>query len=245
MEKDLFINEEIRNDELLKLMQQMRAEKTPEKMLEVLKLAAASDFIVPVDVTADGRYAFHAVGDKKARRFAVAYSDTGSFVTLEKNEDQKGVKASFEDLMALVLESDLKFDGVIINPGASEVIFGRELLESINKPMKAEPVDMKVVKPAEYPPRLEQMIKEFCKDEPRICKVYVNLLMTSDDKDMRWLFGIETSAKGEEQVYIFDTFARFMKPYLQGVEPIVASTLEEYVKQAIKEGKLFYEDSQC
>ena len=42
MEKDLFINEEIRNDELLKLMQQMRAEKTPEKMLEVLKLAADS-----------------------------------------------------------------------------------------------------------------------------------------------------------------------------------------------------------
>ena len=243
MAEDIYIKEELKNDELLLLMHQMRQEKTSEKMLEVLKKAAASYFIVPVDVTAEGKYAFHAVGDKNARRFAVAYSDTGSFVTLEKNENQKGVRASFEDLMALVLESDLKFDGVIINPGASEVIFGKELLESINKPMKADPVDMKVVKPAEYPPELSRMIKEFCKDEPRIGKVYVNLLMSSDEKDMRWLFGIDTRVKGEEQVYIFDTFVRFIRPYLQGVEPIVASTDEDYVKQAIKEGKLFYEDT--
>ena len=49
MGQDIFIHEEIRNDELLKLMHEMRQERTSEKMLEVLKLAAASSFIVPVD----------------------------------------------------------------------------------------------------------------------------------------------------------------------------------------------------
>ena len=87
MEQDLFFNEELRNDELLKLMHEMRSEKTSEKMLEVLKLAAVSAFIVPVDVTPEGRYRFHAVGDRNGRRFAVAYSDTGSFITLEKDEN--------------------------------------------------------------------------------------------------------------------------------------------------------------
>lgn len=242
MSDDMFINEELRNDELLKLMHEMRADKSSAKMLEVLKLAAASSFIVPVDITSEGRYRFHAVGDKKGRRFAVAYSDTGSFITLEKDEDQKGVKASFEDLMALVLESDLRFDGVIINPGASEVIFGKELLESISKSMNA-PVDMKVVTPREYPPKLRDKINEFCKDEPSVHKVYVNLLMTSDNKDMRWLIGVDTSLEGEQRAYMFDTFSRFIAPYLQNTEPLVASTDEEYVKAAIKEAKLFYEVS--
>ena len=84
MNQDIFIHEEIRNDELLKLMHDMRQERTTEKMLEVLKLAAASPFIVPVDVKPDGGFSFHAVGDNKGRRFIVAYSDTGSFMTSEK-----------------------------------------------------------------------------------------------------------------------------------------------------------------
>lgn len=245
MEQDIFVHEEIRNDELLKLMHDMRQERTSEKMLEVLKLAAASAFIVPVDVKSDGRFSFHAVGDNKGRRFIVAYSDTGSFMTSEKSEDPKGVKSSFEDLMEAVTAKELRLDGVIINPGASEVIFGKELIESIKgqmAPQEDEPtLDMHVATPSEYPPKLKEMIAEFCRDEDRISKVFVRLLVTPDGNTMKWLLGVETSSQGEERQYLLDTFKRFITTYLQNIEPIVSSTDEDFVKQAVKDADPFYE----
>lgn len=245
MDQDIFVHDEIRNYELLKLMHDMRQERTTEKMLEVLKLAAASPFIVPVDVKPDGGFSFHAVGDNKGRRFIVAYSDTGSFMTSEKSEDPKGVKSSFEDLMEVVTAKGLRLDGVIINPGASEVIFGKELIESIKgqmAPQEEEPtLDMHVATPSEYPPKLKEMIAEFCRDEDRISKVFVRLLVTPDGNTMRWLLGVKTSSQGEERQYLLDTFKRFITPYLQNIEPIVSSTDEDFVKQAVKDADPFYE----
>lgn len=245
MNQDIFVHEEIRNDELLKLMHEMRQERTSYKMLEVLKLAAASAFIVPVDVKPDGRFSFHAVGDNKGRRFIVAYSDTGSFMTSETSEDPKGVKSSFEDLMEVVTAKELRLDGVIINPGASEVIFGKELIESIKGQMEPDKdeqtLDMHVAETSEYPPRLKEMIGEFCRDEASISKVWVRLLTTPDGGTMRWLIGVQTSSEGEQRQYQFDTFKRFITPYLQNVEPIVASSDEDFVIQAIKDADPYYE----
>ena len=245
MAEDIFIHEEIRNDELLKLMHEMRRDRSSEKMLEVLKLAAASSFIVPVDAADNGKFSFHAVGDKNGRRFVVAYADTGSFMTSEKSEEPKGIKASFEDLMAVVMQDALRLDGVIINPGAAEVIFGKELIKSISEQMSSnedqDSLDMQVAVPTEYPPRMKEMIAGFCKDEHRISKVYVRLLATPDKSVMKWLLGVETSAEGDEKKYLLDTFGRFMKPYLQGVDPITAGTDEEFVRQAIKDAEAFYE----
>ena len=245
MEQDLFITEEIRNDELLKLMHEMRQERTSEKMLEVLKLAAASAFIVPVDASPDGRFSFHAVGDNKGRRFIVAYADTGSFMTSEKSEAPKGVKASFEDLMDVVLQESLRLDGVIINPGAAEVIFGKELIESIKGQMapseEEQPtLDMQVATPAEYPAKLKEMIEQFAADEPRMSKVWVKLLVTPDGSTMRWLLGVEAACEGEELNYLLDTFKRFVTPYLNNIEPVVASSGEDFVQQAVKDAEPYY-----
>ena len=243
MEQDIFIHEEIKNDELLKLMHEMRQERTSEKMLEVLKLAAASSFIVPVDASSDGRYSFHAVGDNKGRRFIVAYADTGSFMTSEKSEEPKGVKASFEDLMDVVTQESLRLDGVIINPGAAEVIFGKELIKSIKgqmAPPEEDTLDMQVATPAEYPPKLKEMIEQFAADEARISRVWVKLLVTHDGNTMRWLLGVEASCEGEELSYLLDTFKRFITPYLNNIEPVVASSQEDFVRQAVKDAEPFY-----
>lgn len=244
MQQDMFITEEIRNDELLRLMHEMRQERTSEKMLEVLKLAAASAFIVPVDASADGRYSFHAVGDNKGRRFIVAYADTGSFMTSEKSEDPKGVKASFEDLMDVVTTASLRLDGVIINPGAAEVIFGKELIESIKGQMtssqEGSTLDMQVATPAEYPSGLKEMISQFAADEPLVSKVWVKLLVTPDGSTMRWLLAVEAKGEPEQINYMLDTFKRFITPCLQGAEPVVASASEDFVKQAIKDSEPFY-----
>ena len=85
------------------------------------------------------------------------------------------------------------------------------------------------------------MLKQFALDETRVSKVWVRLLATDDGSMMRWLIGVETSAQGDERQYIFDTLKRFITPILGNVESIVASSDEDYVKQAIKDVKPFYE----
>lgn len=242
MNDDIFLKEEIKNDELLKLMHEMRSDRSQEKMLEVLRSAAQAAYAVPVDVNSDGRYSFHAVSDSKKRKFIVAYSDTSSLITTEIDENQKAVKSSFEDLMEVVLNDKLNLDGVVINPGASEVVFGKELLNSIKQQMAGDDtVGMCVADPKEYPPRMKEMIENYAKEEPSLNKVYVRLLVSQDKEELRWLLVADTSLEGEQRQYMLDTFKRFMKPYLDGIDLIVASKDEEYVSEAIKDVKPFYE----
>lgn len=242
MNEDIFLKEEIKNDELLKLMHEMRSDRSQEKMIEVLKSAAVAAYAVPVDVNSEGRYSFHAVSDSKNRKFIVAYSDTSSLITTEKDENQKAVKSSFEDLMEVVLNPGLGLDGVVINPGASEVVFGKELLSSIKEQMAGDDsVGMCVAQPAEYPPRMKEMIENFALEETSVKAVYVRLLVSQDQKELRWLLVVDSSLEGEQKQYMLDTFKRFMKPYLDGIEGIVATPEEEFASQAIKDVKPFYE----
>jgi hypothetical protein len=164
-------------------------------------------------------------------------------MTSEKSEEPKGVKASFEDLMDVVTQESLRLDGVIINPGAAEVIFGKELIESIKgqmTPPEEDTLDMQAATPAEYPPKLKEMIEQFAADEARISRVWVKLLVTPDGNTMRWLLGVEASCEGEELSYLLDTFKRFITPYLNNIEPVVASSQEDFVRQAVKDAEPFY-----
>lgn len=242
MNEDIFLKEEIKNDELLKLMHEMRSDRSQEKMLEVLRSAAVAAYAVPVDVSTNGRYSFHAVSDSKNRKFIVAYSDTSSLITTEKDENQKAVKSSFEDLMEVVLNPGLNLDGVVINPGASEVVFGKELLKSIKEQMAGDDtVGMSVAQPLEYPPKMKEMIANFAQEEKSLNAVYVRLLVSQDQKELRWLLVVDSSLEGEQKQYMLDTFKRFMKPYLDGIEGIVATPDEEFAAQAIKDVNPYYE----
>lgn len=243
MSDDIFFKGELRNDELLKLMHELRSEKTSPKMLEVLKCAASSEFIVPVDFK-NGKYGFHAVGDSRGRRFIVSYADTGTFVTTESDENQKGVKSSFEDLMAVALDDSLGLDGIIINPGSAEVVLGRELLESVNGQMRSssdDQTEMIAGDPSEYPAGLEDAVKNFAVDEPAVKRIFVKVLTSRDGSVMRWLFVIDTDESGEMKDYLLDTFTRYIGPYLGGFEPVVADLGQDFARKAAGSGKAFYE----
>jgi len=242
MADDVFFEGELKGEELLKLMHELRADRSNEKMLGVLKCAAASDFLVPVDVK-DGKFSFHAVGDNKGRRFIVVYGDSGSFKTLEKDEHQKCVRASFEDVMQTVLEPSLNLDGMIINPGASEVIFGKELLQSINGQMSPQDdgVDMQVLDAANFPPRMKGLVEGFAREEKRLKKVWVRILKSTETEELKWLIVLSLDVEGDERDYIIDTFSRYITPCLEGVESVVTGDDKDWVQDAIKDTEPFYE----
>ena len=90
--------ERIENERLVELMGRIREDSSEENMIALLKEAAVSRFIVPVDGS-EGDYSFHAVSDSKGLKYMVVYADTDSFeVAFEgKKEPQNGVLAGFAE----------------------------------------------------------------------------------------------------------------------------------------------------
>ena len=62
--------ERIENTELVELLGKIREDNGEENMIALLKVAAASKFIVPVDGD-EGNYSFHAVSDKNGLKYMV------------------------------------------------------------------------------------------------------------------------------------------------------------------------------
>ena len=124
---DIFVKGEITNPELKRLMGKMHEMKSEQLMLDVLSEAARSRFLVPVTGEV-GSMSFHAVSDEQARRFLAVYSETDDFKKNVKDDNVKCIEAKFEDLIECVLAKDLRLDGMVVNPGSDEVIFGREML---------------------------------------------------------------------------------------------------------------------
>ena len=98
------MNERIENAGLVELLGKIREDNSEENMIALLKEAASSRFIVPVDGD-EGSYSFHAVSDKNGLKYMVVYSDTDSFEVAfqDKYKDQKGVAAGFGDLIEVVM----------------------------------------------------------------------------------------------------------------------------------------------
>lgn len=242
MAEDIFIHETIRNPKLLDLLKKVKKEGTPEVMLEVLKEASVSKLIVPV-TESDRGVSFNAVTDKKKRRFIVVFSDTDSFDINKATDDQKAVTSTFEDLMEVVLTPSFYLDGMIINPGSEDVLFGSELLEMIKEQMApASEVDVKVGDPDHYPDNFYKMMKEFMIDEKRVTKIYVRLFHQLKDDVTSWMFILDiTSDNLEERKYICETFNRFMAPYTDGLNSVTIDINEEYAREAVADVKPFCE----
>lgn len=239
MEKDFFIHEKIENNRLLELMRKMRKDRTSQNMLDVLSEAAGCTFVVPVEIVND-TFSFHAVGDKNGRRFMVVFSDTDTFDINKKDDDSKAVSSSFVDLIDAACQENLGLDGVIINPGAEEVILGKDMLMDIRKNMAPENT-VKIGDPDKYPVNMKKMILEFCKDEPRISKVFVRFFQNEDASSQGWLFIVACDAPEEERKYIFDTFNRFMTPHCDRLQCFTAGADEDYAVQAAEGAKPIYD----
>ena len=79
--------ERIENERLVELLGSIRQDSSEENMIAVLKEAAVSKFLVPVDGS-EGSYSFHAVSDSKGLKYMVVYCDSDSFEVAFENKKE-------------------------------------------------------------------------------------------------------------------------------------------------------------
>lgn len=244
-----YLNHKIDNPKVASAMSKVREDNSPEAMTELLKAAAEAMFIVPISEN-DGNIGFHAVQDKKGRKFLVVYIDSLSYETAQVNAGDyfKAVEAGFGDLTMTVLAPNVNLDGFILNPGNGEVIFGKEMLQMIYEQMGGDEankddgmLNIKVGTPDHYPVNLKNMMNEYAKDDDRIEAVYVKLTEDNDTKELRWLLVIKSSLEeGDTRKYLYETYGRFLRSSLDGMGVMAIDVSEDFIQPYIKDEKPFW-----
>lgn len=237
--------ERIENTELVKLLGKIRSDNSEENMIALLKEAAASRFIVPVDGT-EGSYSFHAVSDKNGLKYMVVYSDSDTFEVAFENKykKQQGVAAGFGDLIEVVMSEKMGLSGFVINPGVEEVLFGKDMIKLIAQQMGiGGDGTAKVGEPDKYPPKLLDALNEYLKIEPSVSRIWVRLMRENGTDRLTWLIIAESSLEGEPLKYMLDNMRKYCLPYLDNMDAYCASSKEGFASQVINGVKPFCEVS--
>ena len=233
--------ERIENEKLVELLGRIRQDSSEENMIAVLKEAAVSRFIVPVDGS-DGNYSFHAVSDSKGLKYMVVYCDSDSFeVAFEgKKEHQNGVLAGFADLIDVVMAPKMDLSGFVINPGSEEVLFGKEMLKMIAAQMGiGGDGTAKVGEPDKYPPELKKALDGYLQIESTVSKIWVRLMRENGTDRLIWLIVANAEGEGEPLKYTLENLRKYCLPYLDNMDAMVVSDSEDFAKKVIDGVKPF------
>lgn len=237
--EEFILKEELDNKKLNELLNDVRVDPSETNMVELLREAAASKFIVPLSFQEDGTPSLQAMSGKEGKSYMVVYADTKSYQVRADGQPLYGVISTFEEVLDTCMASE-SISGFVINPGLEEVLFGKDMLQMIAQMMTDVGNTAKVGEPDHYPPKLREMIDEYLKIEPAVNKVWVRLMRMTNTNELRWLLIIEGDL-GEQKQYIIDTFSSYIKPYLDGMELLCVSSEEEFAASIVKDAKPFIE----
>ena len=240
--EEFILKEELENKKLNELLNDVRVDPSETNMVELLREAAASRFIVPLSFQDDGTPSLQAMAGKEGKTYMVVYADTKSYQVRADGQPLYGVISSFEEVLDTCMASD-SISGFVINPGLEEVLFGKDMLQMIAQMMQTVDNSAKVGEPDHYPPKLRDMLKEYLNVEPAVQKVWVRLMRMTKTNTLQWLLIIDGDL-GEQKQYIIETFSNFIKPYLDGMDLLCVTPEEQFAASVINGAKPFIERSE-
>lgn len=240
MSKEQYIlTETIENKKLNALMNDVRLDPSETNMVDLLREAAVSTFIVPLSISDDGKACIQGMSNSEGKQFMVVFADTKSYEIKCDGAPMYGVTSKFDELIEACM-GNASVEGFVINPGFEEVLFGKDMLSMIADMMHGGDDTAKVGEPDHYPPKLHDMLDEFLKVEPKVNKIWVRLMRVNKVGTLSWLFIVEGDL-GETKDYIFDTLKNFIKPYLDGLELMCVSSEEDFAAPVIEGVKPYIE----
>lgn len=238
MDKEQYIlKETIDNKKLNSLMNDVRIDPSETNMTDLLKEAAVSKFIVPLVIMDDGAISFQAMSNSSGQNFMVVYADTKSYEVRSEGKPLYGVISNFEELIEACL-ANASVEGFVVNPGLEEVLFGKEMLSMISDMIHGGDDTAKVGEPDHYPAKLREMLEEYLKVEPKVNKIWVRLMRVNKNGTLSWLFILEGDYN-ETKEYVHETFSSFIKPYLDGLDLVCASSEDDFAGKVIEGVKPF------
>jgi len=215
----------VTNPDLVRAIQRAREDSTAAAWAEMVREAARSRFITPIDLpppagpgeAPKAGFSLHMLEDPESgRRFYMAFTDWDELGKWRKAEGQRVLVVTFDDCARLVLDGKLASGGFIINPFGGNVVFDRQMIEAVRREKRGRGPEEVVMEkgttvclgePGEYPGALVRAISDYLATQPGVRAAYLQqmeadgapsyLVAVDFEGDEKALFqGISGAAQG-------------------------------------------------
>lgn len=255
----------INNDELLKAIDEMKKNNSPENQSHMLDLMVEAQFLAPVSITPapetsggmmtnitlppDAKIRFHMIENGSGQRFFLAFTSFEEMRKWRPNQDNQTIVANFDDYANLLKNAvgDGKIAGFVIDPFGTNVIFSKEQSIMIKevKDRRAEDAAKHQIKegeevyfgePINYPTEMVEAVKDYLSKQGNVQSAYLQLM--SQGAEESYLIVLEYEG---ERKPLFDGVAEVARPYLNNMCLDILGVENELGRKIYNRTKPFYE----
>ncbi len=249
----------INNAELLKAIETLKNENSQDNYKPFVENLVKAKFIVPavIEQNADQnddekkkavKINFRVITDQNKKNFFPCFTDNAVFKAGVKEDGVKKVVLSYDDLSSMVLQSDGKIDGFVINPYTSGMQVRADLLRELEKAKKRAksnvkkhtiPTNTKVRlrTPKYMPVDMLEKAKEYFAEHQNVKAAYIQM-MEKPDADEEYLIAIDFD--GDEQD-LFDGLLPKIKEYSFGIPIALTDTNNGLGEKVSENTEPFYQ----
>lgn len=270
MAENIFPN--LENEALVATMNALRENENPETQNAFLQAAVKAKYFAPVDVIADGKplegsgkmeipkdakFNFKLVTNNKGEQYFPLFTDINEFQKWNKSEQIKAIVVVFPQMASLVEKKSDVANGFVINPMTQNLIFTKELLDSILKHAQqqvakaqaaqaaqntaaGEPqkVTFMFGKPINIPDSVMASLKKNVAKNKEVNSAY--FIMMKQGVQEHYMFVLDIDAEEERCKKIADSLCQTAKLFLTKFPVVVASLKSELGANAPKVTEPFY-----
>lgn len=245
---------ELNNEALVAAMNALREKEVPETQNAFLQEAVKAQYFAPVDIiNADGtlmegmgkmeipkdsKFNFKLIINNKGEQFFPLFTDINEFQKWNKSDRIKAIVVVFPQMAGLVSKRSDIIKGFVINPMSQNLVFTKELLDSIFKhaqekaaqmaqnpeaaPGEAKKVTFMFGKPVNIPDSVMTSLTKSVAKYNEIKTAYFIMMKQGEQEHYMFVFDIDADA--EESKKIADSICSKARLFLTKF-PIVAAPL--------------------
>lgn len=255
----------VNDDELLKAIEEMKKNNSPENQSHMLDLLVEAKFFTPVSITPapdtvdgmmahitlppDAKIRFHMIENGKGQRFFLAFTSFDEMKKWRPNQDNQTIVSSFDDYANMVKRAvgDGQVGGFVIDPFGANMLFSKEqtiMIKEVKDGRNADSNKHRIKageevyfgEPLNYPTEMVEAVKKYLSKQGNVQSAYLQLMCQGSEES----YLIVLEFVGEHQA-LFDGVAKAAKPYLNNMCLDILSVENELGRKIYNRTKPFYE----
>ncbi len=249
----------ITNPFLVKAMEEMKAERTPQTEVAFVNALKAARFFVPANVNkvqqananADGtvelkeqpQLSFVLFNNQEGKRYFPLFTDIDEYRKWDAHKNHQLAALSFRDLCQIMQDNPSNAVGAVINPYTQNVLVPTETLFRVNSSEAMAPgTKIQIGTLKEEPTALLDGLRPYLATQDCINKAYLRVMKREDKENPNFLIVVDIDKSLDEAALrtVFDGIAEAAKPNMRGVELAIVPAHNKFGEAALKDAEPFY-----
>lgn len=265
MEENKSIFPDLKNEELVKAMDELKQNENPQTQGAFVAAAVKATYFAPVDVLdndgnpiegdgkmqvpKDAKFSFKLIKNTEGQSYFPVFTDINEFQKWNKEEKIKTIVVSFYQIASLSFKKAEENIGIAVNPMSQNLVFSQDLIKNLIKHLQAQQAardaeqgkrEIKFFfgEPKNIPDSVIESFRKTLARIPEINSVYFVMMKQGDNE--HYMFVFDTELSPEEEKKTADKFCASARLVLTKF-PVVAASLKSPIGEHVpKVTKPFY-----